>query len=149
MERKRAAAITQLAEGNLNLSFRLSENEADDSAPLFIEWMRACFKKSFGNLVVMSEDFHALDKLRQRNIMQYGINMMRESLLKSSGADELHRIQGEELKFIQDFSKVMDVFKIEKSYKLMNDAAYHLERNGSAKMIFLDLSLQLSKTINP
>jgi DNA polymerase-3 subunit delta' len=43
----------------------------------------------------------------------------------------------------------MNVFKIEKSYKLMNDAAYHLERNGSAKMIFLDLSLQLSKTINP
>jgi len=31
----------------------------------------------------------------------------------------------------------------------MNDATYHLERNGSAKMIFLDLSLQLSKTMNP
>jgi DNA polymerase-3 subunit delta' len=149
IERKRATAITQLAEGNLNLSFRLCENEEDDSAPLFIEWMRACFKKSFGSLVAMSEEFHALDKLRQRNIMHYGMNMMRESLLKSASANELHRIQGEELKFVQDFSNVMNVFKIEKSYKLMNDAAYHLERNGSAKMIFLDLSLQLSKTINP
>ena len=149
IERKRASAITQLAEGNLNLAFRLSENEEDDSAPLFIEWMRACFKKNYGSMVVMSEEFHALDKLRQRNILQYGMGMMRESLLKYSGAHDLHRIQGEELKFIQDFSKVLNVHKIEKSFKLMNDATYHLERNGSAKMIFLDLSLQLSKTINP
>lgn len=149
IERKRASAITQLAEGNLNLSFKLTENEEDDSAPFFIDWMRACFKKNFSSLVSSSEEFHALDKLRQRNIMHYGMNMMRESLLKSAGADELHRVQGEELKFIQDFSKVMNVYKIEKSYSLMNNATYHLERNGSAKMIFLDLSLQLAKTINP
>ncbi len=149
IERKRASAITQLAEGNLNLSFKLSENEEDDNAQSFIQWMRDCFKKDFSSLVSKSEEFHALDKLRQRNMIHYGMNMMRESLLKSAGADDLHRVQGDELKFIQDFSKVLNVFKIEKSYKFMNDAAYHLERNGSAKMIFLDLSLQLSKTLNP
>lgn len=149
IDQKRAGAITQLAEGNLNLSLKLSENEEDDSAPLFIAWMRACFKKSFGSLVTLSEEFHALDKLRQRNILHYSMNMMRESLLQTSGATALHRIQGEELKFIQDFSSVMTIHKIEKSFTLLNDASYHLERNGSAKMIFLDLSLQLSKTLNP
>jgi DNA polymerase-3 subunit delta' len=75
--------------------------------------------------------------------------MMRETLLKTSGAENMYRTRGEELKFVQDFSKVMNVEKIEKSFKLINDATYHLERNGSAKMIFLDLSLNLSKTINP
>jgi DNA polymerase III subunit delta' len=149
LDKKRAGAITQLAEGNLNLSFKLSENEEDDSASLFITWMRACFKKSFGSLVTLSEEFHALDKLRQRNILQYSMNMMRESLLQTAGANTLHRVQGEELKFIHDFSSVLTVHKIEKSFTLLNDASYHLERNGSAKMIFLDLSLQLSKTLNP
>ncbi len=149
IEPKRAAALTQLAEGRINQAFRLAENEEDDNAPQFIEWMRACFKKSYGSLVGMADTFHTLDKLRQRNILQYSMNMMRESLIKTSGADTLHRVQGEELKFIQDFSKVMTIHKIEKSFRFMNDAAYHLERNGSAKMIFLDLSLQLSKTINP
>ncbi|HEY0772420.1 MAG TPA: hypothetical protein VGD31_19000, partial [Sphingobacteriaceae bacterium] len=61
----------------------------------------------------------------------------------------INRARGEELKFVQDFSKVMDVEKVEKSFKLLNDASYHLERNGSAKMIFLDLSLKIAKTINP
>lgn len=148
-EPKRAARITQLAEGNLNLSLKLLENEEDDNAQLFIEWMRTCFKKNYGTMVTMADEYHAFDKLRQRNVMHYGINMMRETLLRLSGADSIHRIQGEELKFVSDFSKVMNVQKIEKSFTLMNDATYHLERNGSAKMIFLDLSLQLAKTINP
>jgi DNA polymerase-3 subunit delta' len=59
------------------------------------------------------------------------------------------RLRGEELKFMERFSKVMDIEKIEKSFTLMSDANYYLERNGSAKMIFLDLSISLSKTINP
>ena len=150
MEAKRASRIAQLSEGNLNLAMILSENEEDDNAQIFIDWMRACHsKKRMGELVTKAEEFHALDKLRQRNILHYGMNMMRETLLNISSADSIHRIQGEELKFIQQFSTVMNVQKIEKSFKLMNDATYHLERNGSAKMIFLDLSLQLSKTINP
>jgi DNA polymerase-3 subunit delta' len=70
-------------------------------------------------------------------------------LLHASGAKTINRARGEELKFVQDFSKVMDVEKVEKSFKLLNDATYHLERNGSAKMIFLDLSLKIAKTINP
>ena len=148
-EPKRAARITQLAEGNLNLALKLLENEEDDNAQLFIEWMRTCFKKNYGSMVTMADEYHTFDKLRQRNVMHYGINMMRETLLRISGADSIHRIQGEELKFVSDFSKVMNVQKIEKSFALMNDATYHLERNGSAKMIFLDLSLQLAKTINP
>jgi DNA polymerase III subunit delta' len=99
--------------------------------------------------VGMADTYHGLDKLSQRNMMTYSINMMRESMLHISGAGAMNRTRGEELKFVQDFSKVLTLEKIEGSYKLLNDAAYHLERNGSAKMIFLDLSLKLSKTLNP
>jgi DNA polymerase-3 subunit delta' len=40
---------------------------------------------------------------------------------------------------------VMTVTKLERSAQLINEATYHLERNGSAKMIFLDLSLELGR----
>lgn len=145
----KAGRVSQLAEGNLNLALKLVDSEEDDNSTRFTEWMRACFKKNYGTLVSLSESYHALDKMSQRNLMLYSMNMMRETLLRVSGASELNRTRGEELKFIQDFSRVMNLEKVERSYNLMNDAAYHLERNGSAKMIFLDLSLQLSTTINP
>ena len=96
-----------------------------------------------------SEDFHELDRLSQRNLFQYGLGMMRETLLHSAGADAISRIKTGEVKFVKDFSKIMNVEKIEHVNQLLTDAHYHLERNGSAKMIFLDLSLQIAKTINP
>ena len=68
--------------------------------------MRACFRKSYGALVTMAEEYHALDKLSQKNLMTYGMNMMRETLLNVSGSTSMNRSRGEELKFIQDFSKV-------------------------------------------
>ncbi len=141
--------IMQLAEGNLNFALKLRENEEDNNAQFFIGWMRECFKKNYSALVSLADDYHGLDKLNQKNIVAYSMNMMRETLLSLSGAQKINRTRGDELKFVTDFSKVMNIQKIEKSVGLLNDASYHLERNGSAKMIFLDLSLKLSQTINP
>jgi DNA polymerase-3 subunit delta' len=149
IEKNRAEKISQLADGNINLALKLLENEEDNNTQRFTEWMRACFKKSYMSMVTMADDYHGLDKLSQKNLMTYGMNMMRETLLNLSGATSINRTRGDELKFVQDFSKVLSVPKIERSVKLMNDATYHLERNGSAKMIFLDLSLKISQTINP
>jgi DNA polymerase-3 subunit delta' len=145
----RRKKIVQLAEGNLNQALALMETEQDSNQELFTNWMRSCFKKDYGNLVGLSEEFHELDKLRQRSLFHYGLSMLRETLLFFSGATALSRVKGGELKFVSDFSKVMDVTKIEKSSQLINAAEYHIERNGSAKMIFMDLSIQLSNVINP
>ena len=148
IDTKQAAKITKLAEGNLNLALTLSENENDDNAPIFIDWMRACYnQKRLGDLVSFAENFHQMDRLGQRNLLHYGMDMFRESLLHIASATKLHRTQEDELDFVKKFSSQLSIPKIEKSFKLINDACYHLERNGSAKMIFLDLSLQLSKTI--
>jgi DNA polymerase-3 subunit delta' len=146
---ERAAKVAQLADGNINLAFRLLEKVEDNSTQWFTDWMRACFGRKYMTLVNQAEEYHGLDKLSQRNRISYGMNMMRESLLHVSGAGTINRTRGNELKFIQDFSKVLTLDKVEKTFKLMNEASYHLERNGSAKMIFLDLSLKLSRTLNP
>jgi DNA polymerase-3 subunit delta' len=74
---------------------------------------------------------------------------MREVLIQISSAETISRVKGAEKKFVTDFSKVITLPKIEKFNRLLTEATYHLERNGSAKMIFMDLSLQLSKSINP
>ena len=142
-----AGKIIQLADGNINLAIKLIDQEENDNTQRFVEWMRACFAANYGSLVTMAEAYHELDKLSQKNMISYSINMMRETLLHNSGAHAINRTRGEELEFVHRFSKVLDVGKIETSFKLMNDAGYHLERNGSAKMIFLDLSLNLSRTL--
>ncbi len=149
VDETRLQEIIQLAEGNLNMAIKLVDTEEDHFQDRFAEWMRLCYKRNYGNLVIFSEDFHQLDKLSQRNLFLYGLSMMRETLLHYAGADAISRIKSGEAKFVKDFSKIMNTEKVEKINTLFTDAHYHLERNGSAKMIFLDLSLQVAKTINP
>jgi DNA polymerase III subunit delta' len=144
---KRVRNATQIADGNLNLAQKILTQEEDNNTQRFIEWMRSCFKRDFVTLVAMAEEYHALDRLNQKNMLAYSINMLRETLLHVSGAESINRTRGEELQFVQNFGKVLNWQKIEKATGLMSEATYHLERNGSAKMIFLDLSINLSKTL--
>jgi len=137
----------QLADGNIHRALRLIGQGQDNNTGFFAEWMRACFGHRYAALVAMADQYHALDKVSQRNVISYSLNVMRETLLFQAGAHGINRTRGEERDFIEKFSQQLDIGKIEKSVQLLNDAGYHLERNGSAKMIFLDLSLQIAKTL--
>jgi DNA polymerase III subunit delta' len=141
---RRVAAAVQLAEGNINVALGLMESEESHLQERFANWMRACYKKEYGQLTGLAEEFHEEDKMAQRTFLQYSLNMLRETLLNISGASAINRTHGGELKFIQDFSKVMNVDKIDRSSMLITESSLFLERNGSAKMIFLDMSLKIS-----
>ena len=144
-DKQKLGQAVQLAEGDPNLARKLLDVEEDDHQQRFVDWMRACFKKEYGKLVSLADEFHESDRTMQRNFLQYSLGMLRETLLHRSGATSINRVKGGELKFIQDFSKVMTVDKIAASGQLISESSVFLERNGSAKMIFLDLSLQVSK----
>lgn len=145
LETKQRHKITATAEGNLRLAMDLMERPDDDLHEQLAQWLRACYKRNYAAILPLMDEFHEFDRMRQQEFLQYGLTILRESLLAISGADNLHRMSEGEQKFINDFSKVMTVTKLEKSAQLINEATYHLERNGSAKMIFLDLSLELGK----
>lgn len=150
LDAKRRSRIVAEAEGNIRLALALEQNEEEeDHHGLMAGWLRSCYKRDYQRLVTLSEEFHDFDKLQQQILLQYTLVMMRETLLALGGATELLRSRDAEQKFAMDFSRVMSVDKIEKTNRLVTDASYHLERNGSAKMIFLDLSLHLSKVMNP
>ena len=144
---ERASRLAHLADGDYNEAVALMEGTDEDSHSLFRDWMRLCFTRDFTGMVEMSEEFNKMGKVAQRSLLQYGLSMMRESLLATVGVEEMYRVEGEEEKFINNFSKVMTFEKVEKSSQLINEALYHLERNASAKITFLDLSLQIAKFI--
>ena len=149
LEETKLRKVIQLAEGNLNLALALIDTGEDHNQEVFTEWMRACWGKDYVKLVALSEKFHELDKLSQRNMLQYSLTMMREAMLQLAGATQINRTKGGELALIHNFSKVLDIPKIDKTTQLIGDSEYFLERNGSAKMIFLDLSLQIAGIMKP
>ena len=147
LDEKKREKICGEAEGNLRLAMELMVSDVEDHHERLTGWMRVCFRRDYAQMISLAEEFHEFDRLQQQSFLHHVLTMMRETLLAHSGADSILRSRNGEEKFVQDFSKVMTVIKIEKTNKLVTEACYHLERNGSAKMIFLDLSLQLSKVM--
>ena len=147
VDQRKISSIVSLVDGNLNLALSLIEEEDPHHYQIFQDWMRSCFKSDFGKIVSMADDFHNQDRLYQRTFLQYSMSMIRETLLGLFGLDKLHRTRGDEREFVNKFKTVFSLDKLEKSYQLLNDATFFLERNGSAKMIFTDLSIQFNKVL--
>ncbi len=142
------AAIVANAEGNLHLAINLIDHEAENHHERLANWLRACYKQDAVKMFAMAEEFHEMDKLQQHGLLAYAMKMIRETLLVTAGAPTLMRSRDDEQKFAEGFSKVMQLPAVEKAYQLLNDAGYQLERNGSPKMIFMDMSLRLAKAMN-
>ena len=62
------------------------------------------------------------------------------------GAEKAINLAEAEYEFVKKFSKTLNLKKLEKLYNLLNTAFYHIERNGNAKIIFLDTSLQITSS---
>lgn len=147
VDAKKIANIIPLADGSLNTALRLVDEIDPHHHEVFSDWMRNCFKSDFAKIISMADEFHEKDRLYQRTFMHYAMSMIRETLLAISGAQMLHRARGGELEFVEKFKTVFNLNKLDSAYKLLSDATYHLERNGSAKIIFTDLSIQFNRVL--
>ena len=143
----RILQAAQIADGNLSQAVKLMDKVEADQHETFVTWMRRCYSiKEVDSLARMADEFHRLSKLEQRSLLQYGLSMMRESLV-AKHANTLSRLPGSELSFITKFSEFLSPDQIQAISQEFNNALYHLERNGSPKMTFLDTSLQIMEIL--
>ncbi len=140
----KAAHISRLSEGSLKMAFRLASEDDDDQAASTKEWFRLCYGRNIGEMVQWSEEFHKMSKIAQRAFLRFGLSLLRDTLVAHYGESGLIKLSEEEKQFVKKFSQVITPEKIEPITKLLSTALFHLERNASAKMVFLDLSLQVS-----
>ena len=141
---KAAAQIAMLADGNLRAAYRLIDQVEDQTVRQLRDWFRLCATKNLKELFLLSEDFHKADKESQKSLMLAGLNVTREILLKNLDLDHLLRTTDEDRAFITNISKkVLTEEHAIQLYETFNAAHYHLERNGNAKMIFTDLSMEI------
>lgn len=142
---ERAIQIANMASGDLTQAIKMIHEVEDDTPKLFQEWMRICFLNNHPLMVELAENFSKATKINQKGLFQYGMSILRESLLIQNGTDSVNLTDSEKA-FVANFSKALDLSKLENIYKDLNTAFYHLERNGNTKIIFLDTSLQITST---
>lgn len=151
-----AMRLAHEANGNFNKALDLLNNDSEDLVfeNWFVQWVRTAFKAK-GNkaaiheLLLWSEEVAKTGRETQKNFLSYCITVMRQALMINYGAEELAYLkihaEGFQLKKFAPFVHENNISDITKE---LEDAIYHVERNGNAKIIFTDLSIKLTRLLH-
>ena len=150
-----AANIAQQAEGNFNKALHLFNNDANDLIfeEWFVMWIRTAFKAK-GNATVVQQLIEWSDIIAksgretQKRFLAYCLQFFRQALLlnyKSNSLVFMETKTGFDLSKFAPFVHADNILEIEKE---VSDAIYHIERNGNAKIILLDLSMKLTRFLH-
>lgn len=113
----------------------------------FQQWMRLCFKAAVSELIDFSNNIKGIGRERQKQLLDYGLNIVRNSLLFNNNLAQLVMLPEEEKKFNSGFAPFVKPANIVQIADLLEEASRQIERNGYAPIIFLDTSFKMTKLL--
>lgn len=150
-----AKNLAHQSEGNYNKAIHLLQNDSSDLVfeEWFVTWVRTAFKAK-GNatvvkeLVAWSEIIAKAGRETQKRFLDYCLQLFRQALLLNYKSDQLVFMETKTGFQLSKFAPFVHSGNIAEINKELNDAMYHIERNGNAKIILLDLSMKLTRFLH-
>ena len=150
-----AAKIAHQAEGNYNKALHLLQNDSSDLIfeEWFIAWIRTAFRAKgdasvVQQLISWSDTISKTGRETQKRFLDYCLQFFRQALLMNYKSDHLVFMETESGFDLSKFAPFVHSGNILEIEKELNDAMYHIERNGNAKIILLDLSMKLTRFLH-
>ena len=113
----------------------------------FQQWMRLCFKAAVSELIDFANNIKSIGRERQKQLLDYGLNIVRNSLLFNNNLASLVMLPEEEKKFNSGFAPFVKPANILQIADLLEEASRQIERNGYAPLVFLDVSFKMTKLL--
>jgi DNA polymerase-3 subunit delta' len=143
--------ITRVANGNIIRAIELYENEDASLSKLtsFKSLMRFAWKRDIISIINWSEEMAVTGREAQKNFLSYSLRLLRENLMLTldQQKNNLVFLSGEESTFSGNFHPFITRENIYHMTNEFNLAFSHIESNGNAKIIFLDLALKVTRLI--
>lgn len=148
---EKAADISRVSNGNITRAIELCENEESSIINLehFKSLMRLAWKRDIISLINWSEEMASTGREAQKNFISFSLRLLRENLMLSLGQlkNKLVHLTGNEADFSGKFHPSINqknIFPLTEEFTLVYS---HIESNGNAKIIFLDLALKVTRLI--
>lgn len=143
--------LVRLSEGSYQKARTLIKNSDENAFNFdrFVSIMRICYARNVLDLMTWSEEISAIGRERQKSFLQYCLKMIRENFILNLKQDKMTFLNGEEMNFSQRFSPFINEDNVWQIADELTKAYNDIERNGNAKIIFLDLSLRWIKLLRP
>lgn len=156
IDEAKATKIAHQADGNYNKACDLvyHDSEDDQFEEWFIFWIRSAFKAkgnkgAIHDLIGWSEDIAKTGRETQKQFLDFCLDFFRQAMLLNYGADELVYFETKTKNFdLSKFAPFVHNNNILDISNEINDAIYHIERNGNSKIILTDLSIKLTRLLH-
>jgi DNA polymerase-3 subunit delta' len=151
IHKAKADDIAGVANGNIIRAVELCEDE--DSAIVnldrFKTLMRFAWKRDIVSIIDWSEEMAAIGREPQKSFLSFTLRLLRENLMITLGQKDnnLVFLSGNESEFSSKFHPFITRDNIFQFSDEINKAYAHIEANGNAKIIFLDLGLRITRLI--
>ena len=147
----KAADIARVSNGNISRAIDLCENEDSSTVNFerFKSLMRFAWKRDINSIVTWSEEMASTGREAQKNFISFSLRLLRENLMLSLGQlkNDLVFLTGEEADFSGKFHPSINQKNIFPLTEEFNLSYSHIEANGNARIIFLDLALKVTRHI--
>ena len=151
-----ATKIAHQANGNYNKACDLIYQDSEDIQfeKWFVLWIRSAFKakgnkSAIHDLISWSEEIAKTGRETQKKFLHFCLNYFRQALLLNYKADELVYLEPKSDDFkLEKFAPFVHDSNILEISDELQDAIYHIERNGNSKIILTDLSIKLTRLLH-
>ena len=151
-----ATKIAHQANGNYNKACDLIYQDSEDIQfeKWFILWVRSAFKakgnkSAIHDLISWSEEIAKTGRETQKKFLSFCLNYFRQALLLNYKANDLVYLEPKSENFkLEKFTPFVHDSNILEISDELQDAIYHIERNGNSKIILTDLSIKLTRLLH-
>jgi len=151
-----AKKIAHQSEGNYNKALHLLNKDNDDAVfeEWFVIWVRAAFKargnaSAISDLILWGATIAKEGREVQKNFLHFCMQYFRQALLLNYTANELVYLEPTFDSFkLEKFAPFIHGANITGIYKEIEEAIYHIERNGNSNIILTDLSIKLTRLLH-
>ena len=109
----------------------------------FQQWMRLCFRAAYSELIDFSANIKTLGREKQKELLDYGLRIVRNSLLFNNNLAEIVMLPDDEKTFNSKFAPFVNPANLAQIAELFDEAIRHIERNGNAQLVFTDTSFKM------
>lgn len=156
LEASIAAKIANQSNGNYNKAADLVYQDSEDLQfeEWFIFWIRSAFKAKrnktvIHDLISWSDAIAKTGRETQKQFLHFCLEFFRQAMLLNYNSKQLVYLEPKSVDFdLNKFAPFVHEGNILEINKEVNEAIYHIERNGNSKIILTDLSIKLTRLLH-
>ncbi|MEY8849473.1 DNA polymerase III subunit delta' [Psychroserpens sp. XS_ASV72] len=150
-----AIKIAHQSNGNYNKACDLVYSDSEDTQfeEWFVFWIRSAFKakgnkSAIHDLISWSETIAKTGRETQKQFLNFCLDFFRQALLLNYKAEGLVFMEPKTSFKLENFAPFVHGNNILDISNELQEAIYHIERNGNSKIILTDLSIKLTRLLH-